>query len=184
MKITRTRRIAAASVIGLALGATSMAAAPGVAVATSATCTVQKDDHWPARVQGEPAGINPKTSAATYMWHDRDGWHVRVTHHKTNLRSFSGQITTTGKFGAAKPVRLEKADSFAVSPDRHSLTFLFKNHGYIDGVDFTTRCAPSLTFAFQSDGKTTPTARIVIGRNSVHPKHNPFTINRKTGSVS
>ena len=183
MRITRTRRIAAASVIGLALGATSMVVAPGVGGAVTPACTV-KDDHWPARVQGQPTGINPKTSAATYMWHDGSGWHVRVTHKKTNLKSFSGQITTPGTFGTAKPVRLEKADYSAVSADRHSMTFLFKNHGYIDGVDFRTRCAPSLTFAFQSDGKATPKSRIVIGRNSVHPRHNPFTINRKTGAVS
>jgi hypothetical protein len=183
MKISRTRRVAAASVLSLALGATSMVALSSPAVAKSATCTVA-DDHWPARVQGQPAGINPKTSAATYMWHDRGGWHIRVTHHTTNLKSFSGQITTTGTFGTAKPVRLEKADSFAVSADRKSLTFLFKNHGYIDGVDFKTRCAPSLKFAFQSDGKPTPKSRIVIGKNSVHPRHNPFTINRKTGAVS
>jgi hypothetical protein len=184
MRITRATRIAAASALGLALGVTGMVAMPGIALAKPAACTVKTDDHWPARVQGQPAGINPKTSAATYMWHDSDGWHVRVTHHTTNLKSFSGQITTSGTFGSAKPVRLEKADSFAVSADRHSLTFLFKNHGYIDGVDFRTRCAPSLTFAYQSDGKATPKARVVIGKHSVHPKHNPFTINRKSGAVS
>jgi|1186.fasta_scaffold72003_2 hypothetical protein len=185
MKSNRTRRIAAASVLSLALGATSLVVAPATSgAATPPACTVKNDDHWAPRVQGEPKGINPKTSAATYMWHDADGWHVRVTHHTTNLKSFSGQITTTGTFGRAKPVRLEKADSFAVSADRHSLTFLFKNHGYVDGVDFKTRCAPSVKFAFQSDGKATPRSRIVIGRNNVHPKHNPFTINRTSGAVS
>jgi hypothetical protein len=184
MKRNLTRRIAAASVFGLALSGAAIVALPGVATATSPTCTVKTDDHWPARVQGQPAGINPKTSAATYMWHDSSGWHVRVTHHTTNLKSFSGQLTTTGTFGKASPVHLEKADSFTVSPDRHSLSFLFKNHGYIDGVNFTTRCAPSIKFAFQSDGKATPKSRIVIGKNSVHPKHNPFTINRTSGAVS
>jgi hypothetical protein len=184
MKSKTSRRIAAASIIGMALGAMAMVSAPVTSGAATSACTVKTDDHWAPRVQGEPAGINPKTSAATYMWHDASGWHIRVTHHTTNLKSFSGQITTAGTFAKAKPVHLEKADSFVVSADGHSRSFMFKNHGYIDGVDFHTRCAPSVKFAFQSDGKATPKARIIIGKKSVHPKHNPFTINRTTGAVS
>jgi hypothetical protein len=167
--------------MGVALGATSMMATTGVASAKSSaakSCVQKTDDSWPARVQGRPAGINPNTTAATYMWHDSNGWHIRVTHRTTNLRSFSGQLTTSGTFVGAKPVRLEKNDTFAVSADMHTLTFVFKNYGKIDGVNFFTHCAPAITFAFQSDGKTTPPSRIVIGKNNVHPKHNPFTIAR------
>ena len=139
--------------------------------------------HYPPVVGDKPC-FPPGAQRRAWAAASVIGLALGATHKTTNLKSFNGQITTTGTFGAAKPVRLEKADSFAVSSDRHSLTFLFKNHGYIDGVDFRTRCAPSIKFAFQSDGKTTPTSRIVIGRHSVHPKHNPFTINRKTGAVS
>lgn len=161
--------------------ATSLVAVSQAAVAKTAkpACTVTTDDgHWPGFVQGRPAGINPKTTSATYMWHDGNGWHVRVTHRTTNLKSFSGQITTTGTFSKAKPVRLEKNDTFSVSNDKKVITFVFKNYGYIDGVNFYTRCAPSITFAFQSDGKTQPARRIVIGRRSTRPHHNPFTISR------
>ena len=65
------------------------------AATTKPACTVTTDDgHWPGFVQGRPAGINPKTTSATYMWHDGNGWHIRVTHRTTNLRSFSGQISS------------------------------------------------------------------------------------------
>ena len=179
MNLTTARRIAAASVIGVALGAISMVATTGVAAAKSATCTVRTDDKWQPRVQGEPAGINPKTTNATYMWHDsKTGWNIRVTHHQTNLRSFAGQITTNGTFANVKPVRLEKSDTFSVSADKKSISFSFKNYGYIDGLNFMTHCASSIKFAFQSDGKTTPVSHIVIGKSSDHPKHNPFTITR------
>ena len=90
------------------------------------------------------------------MWHDQNGWHIRVTHHKYNRRSFGGQITTAGTFTGVKPVHLEKNDKFAVSADKHVITFSFKNHGCIDGLNFYTKCAPSITFGFQSDGKTQP----------------------------
>ena len=61
-------------------------------------------------------------------------------------------------------VHLEKSDQFQVSTDKHTITFFFKNYGAIDGVDFATHCAPSIKFALQSDGHTSPTSKIVIGK--------------------
>ena len=176
------RRIAASGIVGLALVTTSLIATGGSAVAKSASpkanCSIQADDNWPGWVQGRPSGINPLTTAHIYMWHDSDGWHVRATHHNTNLRSFSGQISTRGKFAKVHAVHLEKSDQFSVASDGHTISFVFKNYGYIDGVDFRTHCAPSITFAFQSDEKTAPPSRIVIGSHSSHPRSNPFTISR------
>ena len=160
-----------------------MLAATGVAVAKSSTaksssCSTITDDHWPSWVQGRPSGIDPRTTAAVYMWHDGDGWHIRVTHHSTNLRTFSGQLVTSGAFANVQAVHLEKSDQLQQSSDHHSITFLFKNYGYIDGLNFHTHCAPSIQFAFQSDGKTAPASKIVIGNNGVHPSGDPFVISR------
>jgi hypothetical protein len=179
MKIKRARQIATLGIVGVALTATPIIATTGPAAAKSApSCQQMTDDHWPAWVQGQPDGIDPHTTAATYMWHDGNGWHIRVTHRGDNRRTFSGQLTTKGDFVNASAVRLEKSDQFQVSSDKHSLTFLFKNYGGIDGVNFHTHCAPSITFAFQSDGKTTKPSHIVIGRNNHHPRNNPFTVTR------
>ena len=182
MRNSRIRRIAVVGAVGVALVGTSLLAASTAALAKTnpnKTCTVAKDDgHWPAYVARQPAGIDPHTTAAIYMWHDTNGWHIRVTHHTDNRRTFAGQISTAGRFADVKPVHLEKNDKFVVSPDHHSITFLFYNRGYIDGLNFFTKCAPSVTFGFQSDGKTAPVSRIVIGMNSTHPPSNPFIINR------
>ena len=179
MKIKRARQIATLGIVGVALTATPIIATTGPAAAkTAPSCQQMTDDHWPAWVQGQPSGIDPHTTAATYMWHDGNGWHIRVTHRGDNRRTFSGQLTTKGEFADADAVRLEKSDQFQVSPDKHSLTFLFKNYGGIDGVNFHTHCAPSITFAFQSDGTTTKPSHIVIGRNNHHPRNNPFTVTR------
>ena len=183
------RRIAAIGLVSAALAATSVLATTGPAVATtkakSTACSVVTDDHWPSWVQGSPGDIDPHTTAATYMWHDGGGWHIRVTHRTTNRRTFSGQLTTAGTFANVQPVHLEKSDQLQVSSDKHSVTFLFKNYGWIDGLNFHTRCAPSIQFAFQSDGQTSPTDKIVIGHNGVHPPTNPFVISRNsTGPTS
>ena len=174
----RNRRIASV-VAGLVIIAAGLTVAAGAATATSSTtCSVQKDNHWPGYTQGRPAGINPRTTAATYMWHDSGNWHIRVTHHNTNLKSFSGQLVTSGTFSAASAVRLEKSDQFQISADKHTITFFFKNYGQIDGINFSTRCAPSIKFAFQSNGHTSPASKIVIGKSATRPDSNPFTIER------
>jgi hypothetical protein len=179
MKIRRVRQMATLGIVGLAMTATPIIATTARAAATTTpSCEQRTDDTWPNWVQGRPDGIDPHTTAATYMWHDSNGWHIRVTHRGDNRRTFSGQLTTKGKFADADAVHLQKSDQFQVSPDKHSLTFLFKNYGGIDGVNFHTHCAPSITFAFQSDGKTTPPNHIVIGRNNHHPQNNPFTVTR------
>ncbi len=177
-------RIAAAGVVGVALIAGSLLATSGVAAAKTAAsprstnCQTAKDDPWPSWVQGEPQGVNPNTTSAIYMWHDSNGWNIRVTHHKTNLKTFSGQLATAGKFTDVRAVKLEKNDQFQVSPDGHNITFLFNNYGGIDGLDFYTHCAPSITFSYQSDGRTSPPNNIVIGKHSSRPNNDPFTITR------
>ena len=158
----------------------TLVSAPGGAAAKQSSTTPScntKDDPWPAYTQGRPAGINPKTTAATYMWHD-NGWNIRVTHHTTNRRTFSGQLVTNGTFTGVKPVHLEKSDQFSVSGDKHVITFNFKNYGFIDGLNFYTHCATSITVSYQSDGSQSPPSKIVIGRNSVSPPTNPFMVTR------
>jgi hypothetical protein len=180
MKSHKGKRIAATGLVGVALVATSLIAtsAPVAAKAAKTSCSVVTDDKWPSWVQGRPSGINPLTTSHIYMWHDSSGWHIRATHRTTNRKTFSGQLSTRGTFAKVHAVRLEKGDQFQVSKDGHNITFLFKNYGHIDGVDFRTRCAPSVSFAFQSDGRTAPPNRIVIGKKGVHPRSNPFTISR------
>jgi hypothetical protein len=179
----RGLRIAAVGVVAVALVAGSILASAGVAVAKSAprasSCPAigGKDDPWPSYTQGRPKDIDPRTTAAIYMWHD-NGWHIRVTHHSTNLKTFSGQLSTSGNFTGVKPTNLEKNDQFQVSSDKHTITFLFNNYGSIDGLDFFTHCSPSITFAFQSDGTTSPPSKIVIGKNGVHPPSDPFVASR------
>ena len=120
--------------------------------AAPARCVTAIDDAWPAWTNGRPANVDPKTAAGVYMWHDGTGWHIRVTHRGVARRTFSGELVTTGRFVGVSSVRLEGHDSRSVSPDHHTITFRFENHGAIDGLNFRTHCAPSIAFTFVSDG--------------------------------
>jgi hypothetical protein len=173
----RFRRLTAVTAVGLALVSGSVVVAAGVSATTAPTCATA-DDPWPAWTQGQPAGINPLTAAGVYMWHDGTGWHIRVTHRTDSLRTFSGQMISSGTFVNVTSAKLEAGDAFAVSPNHHTVSFLFTNYGHVDGLDFMTHCAPSITFAFQSDGVTVPPHKITIGHNGLHPATDPFTISR------
>ena len=173
----RFRRLTAVTALGLALVSGSVVVAAGVSATTTPSCSTA-DDPWPAWTQGQPAGINPLTAAGVYMWHDGTGWHIRVTHRTDSLRTFSGQLISSGTFVNVTSVKLEAGDAFAVSPNHHTVSFLFTNYGHVDGLDFMTHCAPSITFAFQSDGVTVPPHKITIGHGGSHPATDPFTISR------
>ena len=139
----------------------------------STSSTAGHDDVWPAWTNGRP-GRDPGVT----MWHDGNGWHVRVTHNAVHDRVFSGEIRTTGTLTNVNAVRLEKNDSLTVGSGEHALRFRFNNYGGTDGFDFTTQCAPYLEFGFLTDGHVLSTAHISIGAAALHPAHDPFLIRR------
>ena len=179
----RAKQIAAVGVVGALAGSGVLLAAAAPAGASAARpvverCATAVDDAWPGWTQGRPANVDPETADGVYMWHDGTGWHVRATHRGVARSTFSGTITTTGRFVGVSSVRLEGHDTRTVSPDHHTITFRFENHGAIDGLNFRTRCAPSITFDLGSDGGSLPAAQVTIGRGGTHPATDPFTIAR------
>ena len=60
-----------------------------------------------------------------------------------------------------------------VSADHHTITFRFDNHGAIDGLNFRTRCAPSITFSFVSDGRLDAGGEVTIGHGGTNPGDRP-----------
>jgi hypothetical protein len=174
------KKIAAIGVMTATLvgaGATSAFAANAPATAptpTPSTCLPGgHDDAWPAWTDGRPA-----RDPGVRVWHDANGWHVRVTHNTIHDRVFSGEIATTGTIVGVHAVALEKNDSLTLAPGGHALRFRFNNYGGVDGFDFATHCAPFLGFGFLSDGHVVPTSRVSIGAAGQHPAHDPFVIRR------
>lgn len=165
--------------VGVAAATTTGSSSSGPSAssgATSADCN-GRDGAWPAEVNGRPKGFDAGDTGGVYLWHDNDGWHLRVTHKGHAERVFSGTISTPGRIFAER-VHDERADRLSVGPNRHELSFRFTNYGYIDGVDFRTACAPKLVVNLRSDGRSLPIERIFIGRDGSHPLSDPFVIQR------
>jgi hypothetical protein len=158
----------------VAAGAANAFASTPAPSTSSSTCLPSgHDDRWPLWTDGNP-GRNPGVT----VYHDAHGWHVRVTHNSLHDRVFTGEIATTGTLENVKGVGLEKNDSLKVGPDGHGLVFKFNNYGHVDGIDFTTKCAPALEFGFKTDGHVLPTKYVAIGVTSRHPANDPFVIKR------
>ena len=178
MKCTR---MAAVGMMGVVLGAGSLVGTAGAASASPrrvVACASAVDDLWPSWTNGRPANVDPHTAAGVYMWHDGTGWHIRATHRSDARRVFAGTIVTGVPFYGVSSVRLEGHDSRNVSADHHTITFRFENHGAIDGLNFRTHCAPSITFTFLSDGVSMPASDVTIGHSPTNPASDPFTIAR------
>ena len=180
MSYTRIVRVGLAGVL---LGATCLIGTAGAAVAAPrriARCGPVRDDRWPGWVDGRPAHVDPHTANGVYMWHGSTGWHVRATHRAVATKTFSGTITTAGRFFGVSSIRLEGHDWRHVSADHHTITFSFANHGAIDGLNFRTRCAPSITFSFLSDGQPLPAQSVTIGLGGTKAASDPFTVSRSS----
>jgi hypothetical protein len=65
-----------------------------------------------------------------------------------------------------------------VSADRKVITYRLVNYGHIDGFDFKTACARSLTFTGYMNGAKLPITRIWLGHYNMHPLQNPFIVTR------
>ena len=138
-----------------------------------------RDDQWPGVINGRPDGFDPGDLGGVYLWHDTNGFHLRVTHHGDDKAVFSGEIgTPRGTLTDVTGVQLEKNDRFTVGPQGHHLNFRFNNYGHDDGLDFRTKCAPTITFAFKRAANTLPAERVFLGDQKAHPASDPFSIAR------
>jgi len=90
---------------------------------------------------------------------------------------FSGRIVSSAPLDAV-PVKLEGRDYVAVSADRKVITYRMVNYGRIDGFDFRTACARSLSFLGNMAGVKLPTYRLWVGHYNRHPLQNPFIVTR------
>lgn len=178
----RTGRQLAAAILALAALSVAMIvpastfAATGPTATDGASATTCTAGAWPYAVQGAPV-IVAGSAAGDHLWHDATGWHLRVTHPGTYPVIFSGTIR------ANRPLhvhgfRLETGDAFTVSADGLSVSYRFRNHGRLDGLDFTTECATRLYVSSRMNGALLPVRRIWLGHAGRHPLQNPFVILR------
>jgi hypothetical protein len=171
------RRSLAASLLVLSglTAALVVPAATSAATPATATTTVCSETHWPVSVQGVPTTLKAGGATGDYLWHDSNGWHLRVTHPGSAKVTFTGRIVS-GTPISFKAVRLEKGDTITLSADKKTLTYKFYNYGHIDGIDFKTACAQRLGISASVNGHKLSTSRIWLGRHGRHPLENRFVV--------
>ena len=168
---------AAAASLG-ALAAPAGAATPTASPAPSAAAAACDRAPWADRVQGAPVGFTGGIRGGDYLWHDTTGFHLRVTHRSDDRAVFTGVITSPTAM-RIDPVMLERGDVARLSANHRSLIFAFANYGHIDGVNFHTDCAPSITVSNLNVGNAPLTPdRVYLGATKAHPAHIPFTVHR------
>jgi hypothetical protein len=170
----KTSRLATVSSLAAFIALAAIGPVGATATTASTTCTA---GHWPASVQGVPTLWHAGARAGDYIWHDSTGWHVRVTHATSSRLVFTGRIVSSAPLDAF-PVKLEGRDTIALSADRRVIAYRLINYGHVDGFNFRTACATSLTFYGAAAGTRLPTTRIWIGHGNRHPLQNPFTVHR------
>jgi hypothetical protein len=137
---------------------------------------------WPAEVQGRPQFF--QAGDGVYLWDDPDGgWALRATHSSPNDTAvISGTLTTTGKFIDVRRNDLGN-DIVAVSANKRTILFRFVNYGWVDGLDFATRCAPGFSASIYIAGTLAPTTSIHLGGSATAPGTNPFRVLRGRATV-
>jgi hypothetical protein len=139
---------------------------------------------WPQAVAGRPATFLAGGDGV-YLWHDPDGgWALRATHTGTHDRVIiSGTLHTDGKFVLVHRVRDEGNDIVALSANHRTILFRFVNYGWVDGLDFATRCSTGFSASFYISGTLAPTSAVHLGAGEVGPTSNPFDVERGQGSL-
>src|SRR4051812_8735704 len=181
MTYRRTALLTAAALttgaIGLAAPAASASAASASA-APSPTAAACDRAPWEAKVQGAPAGFGAGSPSGDYLWHDRRGFHLRVTHAAHDRRVYRGVLTSSAPMKIDRG-RLERGDRVALSNNHRTLVFAFATHGYLDGVNFPTFCAARVTVSHLRVGDHRLGAtHVYLGATKAHPAAVPFTVHR------
>ena len=159
----------------LAAAAVSLAGSFPSAIADQPAAAEKRKDLDP---RGRREGSPTDKPARYYVWHDRDGWHVRSCSRLIN--QFQGTIRISGgTIRKCRPIGLDlrgkRPDRWALSKDRREITFHTFTSTAFDGFDFSVD-TPEATVEFELliNEKKMP-RRIFIGRNGAHPTDVKFS---------
>jgi hypothetical protein len=175
--------LTAAGVSAAGLVGGVVAAAPAGAATPAPTQAGCPTGQLPSSILGNPQ-VKPGMTGGAYIGHgtgassEKIGYGLAVTHAGHQVSVFTGKITASAPITYTR-VMDERHDIIRLSPDHKTLTFLFVNYGYLDGVAFRADCAKTVTFSVAANGHELPTSRVYLGAQRVHPTSNPFTVERQ-----
>lgn len=128
--------------------------------------------------KGKPAGMKAGQVHRYFVWHDKNGWHVRTTTAQRKHR-FEGSIRVKGgKFTSVTGAKLEEKrdDWWKLGKASKMLTFDVGTDRGLDGFDFTVNAkADEIEFKMKVDDEE-HADWIYIGADDEHPEGATFSL--------
>jgi len=154
---------------------------------TTAGLASQKRNRPEMDPRGEPDGhLKKGTTECFKVWHNEDGWHVRVVNGKGD-RDHRYQGTITVENGVMEGItshlaRKNGAQSvWRQGPKKHEVSFDFATHEREDGMNFkVSKAATTIRFALKIDGRDLPD-QIFVGRRGDNPESTTFVVDAHPG---
>ena len=146
-----------------------------------------KNKRPPMDPQGEPAGGLKKGTTECYkVWHNEEGWHVRVVNgNGSKDHRYSGTITVEN--GVMEQVNSHLAKKNGVEKEwkhgakKNEVSFDFSTDKREDGINFkASKQASTVTFSLKIDGRDVP-EQICIGKSADHPDSSTFALDAHPG---
>lgn len=126
--------------------------------------------------EGRPGAYHPGAPMAYWIWHDRDGYHVRATTAR-EYHVFAGSVNVGREFTLVLPFRLEGPREY-VRKVGHRIEFWLSTDGGVDGFDFRATWPHEATFDLRIDSLNPARVlqHVFVGARDAHPSVMPFTI--------
>lgn len=126
-------------------------------------------------LEGQPSTLREGAMASYWIWHDSDGYHLRIT-TAHDRRVFSGRIEFSARSGWAKAYQLGPDDEVKLT--NQGIAFRLPTQRNLKGFDFRMDYPGQATLSLELDeDKGQKVAQhVLLGQNNVHPNTNPFTI--------
>jgi hypothetical protein len=129
---------------------------------------------WPANFEGKPNLMRHEPTDAYFIWHDRDGVHIRVT-SKEDSQVFTGSITTDGKLENIMVKSTGNRD-YSRLIDNGKLNFRLTAADNPAGIDFSIIRGETVKFNLEIDGQRINPSQIFVGAEGWNPGDSRFSI--------
>ncbi len=153
----------------------------------SVTVADGKNKRSPMDPRGEPSGhLKKGTEECFKVWHNPDGWHVRVVNGKgSREHRYQGTITVEGgvieNMSSHFAKRNGQENQWKHGAKKNEISFDFATKEKEDGINFkASKTATAIRFSLKIDGQSVPD-RICIGNRGDHPESTTFALDAHPG---
>jgi hypothetical protein len=129
--------------------------------------------------EGQPEGFKAGVNHRYFVWHDREGWHLRTTTARERHRFHGEVVPDEGSIQDLRTFRRERGDWVTLGPNGSKVLFDLSTDEGLDGFDFRSN-AQTLRFRLLMDGKERPEL-IFVGLTGNNPPAVPFAITNPEG---